>query len=324
MMVLALFNRLKLFKNLKVWQCCILGISTVLLFFSCSHLEVKQPPPLSSRPLGILRAELLNSKPVAGSLTGVVLEVPALENPVISGSFEGISFIFFEVPKKENFQKGVRFYQSFFGIPYERDAGPGTVEVQVGSSSLSLPIDVQSGDYLSESLSVEDRRAQPTSKRDLVRIQQEKLQVAQVYKQIIYKKHWTGSFLWPIQSEITSPFGIRRNYNNGKLKNFHSGVDLRASVGTPVQAPAPGEVVLVKDLFFTGNTIILNHGYGLVTLYAHLSRPHVQVGKKVQTGDVLGYSGKTGRVNGPHLHWQAVIHQVKIDPRGLLTKMLAE
>ena len=115
--------------------------------------------------------------------------------------------------------------------------------------------------------------------------------------------------------------GLGRRLYNGEQRNFHPGLDLKAPVGTKIRAPENGKVVLAKNLFFTGNTVALDHGYGVITLYAHMSKIRVHLGDQVKPGDLLGLSGKTGRVSGPHLHWQAVIRGVKVNPAELTRAM---
>jgi murein DD-endopeptidase MepM/ murein hydrolase activator NlpD len=98
-------------------------------------------------------------------------------------------------------------------------------------------------------------------------------------------------------------------------------MDLKAAMETPVYSAAPGIIVLAKNLFYTGNTVMMDHGYGVVTLYAHMNELKVKVGEVVPVHKLLGLSGKTGRVSGPHLHWQAVVHHVKVNPIGLTEVM---
>jgi murein DD-endopeptidase MepM/ murein hydrolase activator NlpD len=101
------------------------------------------------------------------------------------------------------------------------------------------------------------------------------------------------------------------------MKSYHKGVDLRARTPLPIRAPEGGKVALAKDLYFTGNTVILDHGYGLYTIYGHMSKLGVKVGERVAKGAVLGLSGMTGRANGPHLHWGAVLMGEKFNPENL-------
>jgi murein DD-endopeptidase MepM/ murein hydrolase activator NlpD len=112
---------------------------------------------------------------------------------------------------------------------------------------------------------------------------------------------WTTPFTVPIAGESGTNFGHRRVFN-GQPRAPHAGADLKATTGTPIHSTNRGRVVLAKNLFFTGNTVILDHGLGIYSLYAHLSRIDVAVGTIVTNGQLIGLAGATGRVTGPHLH----------------------
>ncbi len=112
-------------------------------------------------------------------------------------------------------------------------------------------------------------------------------------------------------------FGRRRIFND-KPRSPHSGTDLSAPEGTPVEAAAAGRVALAEDLYFSGNLVVLDHGGGVYTLYAHLSRIDVEVGQPVKAGEIVGLVGATGRVTGAHLHWGARIGEARVDPASLL------
>ncbi len=125
----------------------------------------------------------------------------------------------------------------------------------------------------------------------------------------------------PVPGEPTSVFGTRRVFN-GKPRSPHPGLDLRAQTGTGVRSSGAGRVVLAQELYYSGNTVIVDHGGGLFTLYAHLSEIGVGEGDEVQAGDPVGLSGATGRVTGPHLHWGAKIGNRPFDPTALLDAAL--
>jgi murein DD-endopeptidase MepM/ murein hydrolase activator NlpD len=117
----------------------------------------------------------------------------------------------------------------------------------------------------------------------------------------------------PAKGPISSEFGVRRFINN-QPRNRHGGMDIAAPEGTEVSAPLSGEIIIASNFFYKGNVIYINHGAGLVSSYSHLSKIEVKNGDKVKTGDLIGLVGKTGRVTGPHLHWEVYLMGTAINP----------
>lgn len=128
---------------------------------------------------------------------------------------------------------------------------------------------------------------------------------------------WTLGAVRPVEGVAVSGFGVR-SVLNGQPRGPHTGLDLAAGTGTPVHAPTPGAVVFARPFYFSGNTVILDHGHGLVSTMAHLSVIDVTEGQRVAQGELLGKVGATGRVTGPHLHWAVRLHGDRVDPLKLL------
>jgi murein DD-endopeptidase MepM/ murein hydrolase activator NlpD len=183
----------------------------------------------------------------------------------------------------------------------------------VEGKALSLAFTVEAKQYEEQRITIKDKRKVNPEKRDLERIGREKKQIDAALE------HWSDrdgvvvDFAWPVEGPTSSPFGLRRFFND-QPRNPHSGLDIAVAEGTPIRAPAPGTVIETGDYFFNGNTVLIDHGQGLVTMYCHMSAIDVQPGTAVGTGDVIGKVGMTGRVTGPHLHWGVSLNDARIDP----------
>lgn len=146
------------------------------------------------------------------------------------------------------------------------------------------------------------------------RIQREQAEVTSARSRDDDREDFAHGFIWPVQGRISGRFGNQRIYN-GDPKAPHSGMDIAVPTGTPVKAPAAGVVTFAKpDLYLTGGTILLDHGYGLSSNFLHLSKLDVRVGQRVRQGDVIGEAGMTGRATGPHVHWGFNWFGVRLDP----------
>ncbi|BCD67323.1 M23 family metallopeptidase [Nitratiruptor sp. YY09-18] len=147
----------------------------------------------------------------------------------------------------------------------------------------------------------------------LKRIRKEFAEAKRIYSTVTPKSYVQNSFVLPINAAITDPFGVARLFN-GKLKSYHSGTDFRAAMGTPIKAINDGKVVLAKKRYYAGGSIILDHGKGIYSCYYHLSKFLVKPGEFVKRGQIIGLSGKSGRVTGPHLHLTIKIKGITVDP----------
>ena len=177
-------------------------------------------------------------------------------------------------------------------------------------------VDVRSTAYPTTQLTVEEKYVE-LNPRDLARANRETKEINGIYGSVRNDMMWTKPFRVPIPGEGGRNFGHRRVFN-GEPRAPHNGADLTAKMGTPIHSSNRGRVVLAKELFFTGNTVVVDHGLGIILLYAHLSRIDVKVGQIVDSGQVVGLSGATGRVTGPHLHWGLRIQGARVDPFALV------
>lgn len=182
--------------------------------------------------------------------------------------------------------------------------------------TVTMPLQVQKRERPLERLTLPAQMANPTDPRILKRIDKERKRVAEVYRRRS-PELVRDRFVLPVDGEIRSVFGLRRILN-GVEKSPHNGVDFRAPTGTPVIAAGGGRVALAEDLYYTGKTVIVDHGGGLFTLYAHLQTHSVRQGVTVSAGDRLGTVGSTGRSTGPHLHFGTRLGTARIDPLALL------
>lgn len=179
------------------------------------------------------------------------------------------------------------------------------------------PVMVNAGQYPTTELRVEERYVE-LSPEDQARADREAAETSAIYDTFTPQRYWSEPFEVPVRgAKDGRNFGHRRVFN-GQPRAPHSGADLRAGTGTPIYAANRGRVVLAKDLFFSGNAVYIDHGYGLFTTYLHLSEIDVKVGEVVERGQQLGLAGATGRVTGPHLHWGVRLLDARVDPFSLV------
>ncbi|HIG41781.1 MAG: peptidoglycan DD-metalloendopeptidase family protein [bacterium] len=179
---------------------------------------------------------------------------------------------------------------------------------------------VESKAYAEQRLTIKnDRKVNPYAE-DMERITRERNEMNRVFAHFDSRDSDTD-FTLPVDGIISSPFGLKR-FLNEQPRNPHSGLDIAANEGVPIMATAPGKVAAVGDYFFNGNTVLIDHGQGLITMYCHMSRTDVEVGDSLNAGDVLGAVGQTGRVTGAHLHWSVSLNNARVDPNLFLQNNL--
>ncbi len=222
------------------------------------------------------------------------------------------------------FSSGSGYYTALVGADLE--AKPGLITVMVKGTTLTgaqrgsqISLRIKPKSFKQESFSVAAEFDQ-LSPEVLERIRKDQEQFSRAFMTSAPERLWEGRFLLPISSEVSAPFGYRRVIN-GTPRAPHTGVDLRAVLGSEVFAANHGRVVLLGDFFFSGHSLVLDHGAGLYTMYFHLAEFKVEMGVAVRKGDVIGLSGMTGRVTGPHLHWGARVNGARVDPFELVNKL---
>jgi murein DD-endopeptidase MepM/ murein hydrolase activator NlpD len=187
---------------------------------------------------------------------------------------------------------------------------------RIGEHDLSLTVPVLEAHYRTAKLSVEPGFVEPNPAEKAQIATDQKLKDA-AFARASDGRLWQANFAAPVQAAATDSFGTRRIFN-GKLASIHKGQDYRAASGTAVHAANDGTVLLAASLYYEGNCVIVDHGAGLVTLYMHLSHFNVKTGEHITKGQLLGLSGATGRVTGPHLHFAVRWQGAYLDPAQLL------
>jgi murein DD-endopeptidase MepM/ murein hydrolase activator NlpD len=240
----------------------------------------------------------------------------------IQGEFQGKTFSLDPAEKRGTYEALIGIDLSAKSAKYEMKV-LATGEDGV-SFSKALRLKVEKTDFAVQKLSLPKAMVELDAKTQ-ERVDQESKRVRNLFQGVREEKLWKGPFSRPLEGELSGAFGVRRVIN-GQARNPHSGIDLQAEAGTPVAACNSGIVALVDELFFSGKTVILDHGWGLYSMYFHLSEAGVGVGDKLRTGDTIGRVGSTGRSTGPHLHWGMIIRGARVDPLSFLrlTKHLQE
>jgi murein DD-endopeptidase MepM/ murein hydrolase activator NlpD len=246
-----------------------------------------------------------------GAATGPATDLPHSES--VPG---GVRIIALNGPHPASFQQHrvmvIRRdgkWLAVVGIPLDAAAGTGTLTVQ-DEAAHTFPIGPKT--YTVQRLTVAPSQVD-LSAQDASRAAQERTRIHAAVATFSPPAPASLALRQPVPGVRSSSFGLRRVFN-GQARNPHTGMDIAAPTGTPILAAADGTVVDTGDYFFNGNTVIIDHGQGLLTVYCHLSAIGVQIGDAVERGQVIGKVGMTGRVTGPHLHFAVVLNQEFVDP----------
>jgi len=202
------------------------------------------------------------------------------------------------------------------GIDLDTKPGRYDLIVHAGSGVLHKTLIVQPRAFPTRRLRVNPDLVHPPPQME-ARIVKETSHLRELWDRSAPERLWTGPFVRPVPDPANSAFGTRSVYN-GEPRSPHTGADFLSPAGRPIKAPNSGRVVLAEPQYFSGNTVIIDHGLGLFSMVAHLSEIDVKVGEDVEKGQLVGKVGATGRVTGPHLHWTVRLNNARVDPLSLL------
>jgi murein DD-endopeptidase MepM/ murein hydrolase activator NlpD len=199
------------------------------------------------------------------------------------------------------------------GIPLSTEPGSQKLKVTTGKGTVDVPFQVVDKRYRTQHLTIKNQRQVDPAPEDLKRIEAERERSDAALSRFTTEGVPVFALQSPVAGMRSDSYGSRRVFN-GQPRSPHSGMDIAAAKGTPIRSPAAGTVVEAGNFFFNGNTLYIDHGYGLVTMYCHLDEIKVKVGDRLASGDLLGTVGATGRVTGPHLHWGVALNRAMVDP----------
>jgi murein DD-endopeptidase MepM/ murein hydrolase activator NlpD len=209
-----------------------------------------------------------------------------------------------------------RTWRALVGIDLDVAPGSYPVTVRAGSTHATHTLVVRPKAFPTRRLSVDEAFVTPPPAMQ-ERIDREAALLAATWAASAPERLWEAPFVRPVPQMANSAFGTRSVFN-GKPRSAHGGADFLSPAGTPIHSPNAGRVVVARPLYFSGNTVIVDHGLGLFSMLAHLSSIDVHEGDRVTPGQLLGKVGATGRVTGPHLHWAVRVGNARIDPLALL------
>jgi murein DD-endopeptidase MepM/ murein hydrolase activator NlpD len=268
------------------------------------------------------RVTITPSVVAAGSPELICVHLPAgatLNGAGLGGEWLGQKLQFFRGRAKQA-------WYALAGVDVKSPAGPSILKISARSAAgaaidLSRGVEILPAHYRTGTLTVAPKFVAP-GLDELARIKAEVELKSKVFASSATEPLWSGDFRAPVHSPPTDSFGTRRTFN-GQLASVHEGMDFRAATGTPVHAGNSGVVVLARPLYYEGNCVVIDHGLELFTISMHLSRIDVHEGDRVVIGQLLGLSGATGRVTGPHLHWAVRWQNAYLDPAKMLRMDLA-
>lgn len=253
-------------------------------------------------PVAAMTVELPRASAVPGGV--MLFELP--------GAADAPPYVTFEGDRAMVLRDGER-WTAVVGIPLLRPPGPAEIVVHRGIGAPErVAFEVGKKDYAVQRLTVAPKHVQ-LSKQDEERVLAERDRLGALLSTFSLEPPASLRLQQPVPGRRSSSYGLRRFFND-QPRNPHTGMDIAAAAGTAIVAAADAHVIDTGDYFFNGNTVLLDHGQGMLTLYCHLSRISVKTGQRVRAGETIGEVGTTGRVTGPHLHWGVTLNGTMVDP----------
>ena len=216
-------------------------------------------------------------------------------------------------------------FQAVIGLPLKIKSGIHKIKIIKSTDKINYQeFSVHNKDYETRHITIKNKRMVSPKKEDIDRHYKEKPLIIAALKTWTDNNNVQSNFIHPVKGRFSSIFGLKRIYNKQKRIRRHTGLDIAAPTGTAIIAPAHGTVIRTGSYFFTGNTVFIDHGQGLITMYSHLNKTDVTAGQKLQQGEKIGTVGMTGRVSGPHLHWVVSLNNTKVDPKLFINSDVAQ
>lgn len=214
------------------------------------------------------------------------------------------------------------FFYTFNNIEYAIIPSPFSKDSRI-LSSYCVPIKINKKDFGESRITILDVSKVNLSEEDSQRAYKESQLIRESLNSYSTDIKPSLKFIRPVDGIISSRYGKQR-YINDQPRSPHLALDIAATEGTKIIAPSPGKVILVGDFFYSGNYLILDHGFGLLSSYSHMSKIHVNAGDYLNQGDIIGEVGSTGRVTGPHLHWSVYLEKQRINPESMIDENFFE
>jgi murein DD-endopeptidase MepM/ murein hydrolase activator NlpD len=273
----------------------IIAILTIVLFLPCMvHAQQKAVQP---------EITLNPAKPGPGDLLVVTVKNASGR---VRGTFNG---------KKIYFNPSEESLKAIVAIDYFTKPGKYDLDITANGAVRKETVEVIEKEYELQQLTLPKNMVELSPKNE-ARAEREQRRMAAIWPKET-RRSWKGDFVNPLEGDIITPFGVRRLINDIP-KSPHTGVDVRGKEGAKIIAPNNGVVTLIANQFFSGNSLVLNHGQGIYTMFFHLSKILVKRGQRVKKGQVIALVGETGRATGPHLHWGVRVQGARVDPLELI------